>query len=206
MWYMTVRKQEVFPQAQPGLFGFTFKTRTIENCIRHCLNQHKNPIYQRSLSWTWTKGFLLKRKTKNQLLLASFNETFKFTTNNILTKDYWAFASAQTKTDGNTIITLKTIFSFYVLTHTAASIFNNRAILLWCFEDVGSVVLQLLDALPDVLQRSKEEKLHFNFTIVDISTFASTCTLRSRIKTRFCKGGYHLKAQLHTLSSGCVFV
>lgn len=76
------------------------------------------------------KGFLLKRKTKKQLLLASFNETSKFTTNNILTKDYWAFANAQMKTDGDMIITLKTIFSFYVLTHTAASVFNNRAILL----------------------------------------------------------------------------
>lgn len=68
-----------FPQAQPDLFGFTFKTRTIENCIRHNLPKITIMNLEKRIS---------PEKKNKKLLLASLNETFKFTTNNILTKDY----------------------------------------------------------------------------------------------------------------------
>ena len=54
--------------------------------------------------------------------------------------------------------TLKVLQSHsYVLTIVAASIFHNLALLLFCggFEDSGSVVLQLLNALLDVVQGSE---------------------------------------------------
>lgn len=42
---------------------------------------------------------------------------------------------------------------------TVASVLHDRTLLLFCrrFEDVGSVVLQLFNALPDVVQRSEGE-------------------------------------------------